>query len=170
MWMKPLSSSPMRSSSLTRTSSKNSSAVSDSSWPTLSSLRPREKPSATVSTPNSVMPLAFFSGAVRAATTTRSAQSPLVMNVLDPLMHPVVAVADRGGLQGGQVGAAGRLGHPDRGEELAGAEAAAASACFCSSVVRSTRYGATMSAWMPTQDGSAMLTLASSSVSTALKR
>ena len=41
---------------------------------------------------------------------------------------------------------------------------------FCSSVVRCTRYGATMSAWMPTHDGSAMLTLASSSVSTALKR
>ena len=40
----------------------------------------------------------------------------------------------------------------------------------CSSVVRCTRYGATMSAWMPTQDGSVMLTLASSSVSTALKR
>ena len=41
---------------------------------------------------------------------------------------------------------------------------------FCSSVVRWTRYGATMSAWMPTHEGSAMLTLASSSVSTALKR
>ena len=38
----------------------------------------------------------------------------------------------------------------------------------CSSVVRCTRYGATMSAWMPTQEASAMLTLASSSVSTAL--
>ena len=41
---------------------------------------------------------------------------------------------------------------------------------FCSSVVRCTRYGATMSPWMPKQDGSVMLTLASSSVSTALKR
>ena len=41
---------------------------------------------------------------------------------------------------------------------------------FCSSVVRCTRYGATMSAWMPTQDGSAMFTFASSSVSTALNR
>ena len=40
----------------------------------------------------------------------------------------------------------------------------------CSSLVRWTRYGATMSAWMPTQLGSVMLTLASSSVSTALKR
>ncbi len=42
--------------------------------------------------------------------------------------------------------------------------------CCCSSVVRCTRYGATMSAWMPTQEGSAMLTFASSSVNTALKR
>ena len=39
-----------------------------------------------MSTPNSEMPLAFFSGAVRAATTTRSALPPLVMNVLEPLM------------------------------------------------------------------------------------
>ncbi len=58
----------------TRTSSKKSSAVSDSSWPTLSSLRPREKPSRVASTANSVMPRAFFSGAVRAATSTRSAE------------------------------------------------------------------------------------------------
>ena len=32
------------------------------------------------------MPLAFFSGLVRAATTTRSALPPLVMKVLEPLM------------------------------------------------------------------------------------
>ena len=74
MWMKPLSSSPTMSSSVQRTSSKKSSAVSDSSWPTLSSLRPRLKPALAVSTPNSVMPRAFFSGEVRAATTTRSAE------------------------------------------------------------------------------------------------
>ena len=74
MWMKPLSSSPMMFAAGTRMSSKNSSAVSDSSWPTLSSLRPRENPSMVASTPNSVMPRAFFSGAVRAATTTRSAE------------------------------------------------------------------------------------------------
>ena len=35
---------------------------------------------------NSVMPLAFFSGLVRAATITRSALKPLVMNVFEPLM------------------------------------------------------------------------------------
>ncbi len=40
----------------------------------------------------------------------------------------------------------------------------------CSSVVSSTRYGATMSAWIPTQEESAALTLESSSSSTALKR
>src|SRR3954466_1192899 len=36
--------------------------------------------------------------------------------------------------------------------------------------LRWTRYGATMSEWMPTQLGKAMLTLASSSVRPALKR
>ena len=40
----------------------------------------------------------------------------------------------------------------------------------CSSVVSSTRYGATMSAWMPTHEDSAALTLESSSRSTALNR
>ncbi len=74
MAMKPRSTSPMRLASGTRTSVKKSSAVSDSSWPTLSSLRPRSKPAMPVSTPNSVMPLAPFSGEVRAATTTRSAE------------------------------------------------------------------------------------------------
>ena len=39
-----------------------------------------------MSTAKSEMPLAFFSGLVRAATSTRSAEPPLVMNVLDPLM------------------------------------------------------------------------------------
>ena len=41
---------------------------------------------------------------------------------------------------------------------------------LCSSVVSSTRYGATMSAWIPTHEESAALTLASSSGSTALNR
>ena len=84
--MKPVSSGPTRSSLLTRTSSKDSSAVSESSWPTLSRTRPTLKPSSVVSTAKSEMPLAFFSGAVRAATRTMSAEPPLVMKVLDPLM------------------------------------------------------------------------------------
>ena len=84
--MKPVSSGPTRSALLTRTSSKDSSAVSDSSWPTLSSTRPTLKPSRVVSTAKSEMPLAFFSGLVRAATSTRSAEPPLVMKVLEPLM------------------------------------------------------------------------------------
>ena len=41
---------------------------------------------------------------------------------------------------------------------------------FCSSLVSSTRYGATMSAWMPTHELSAALTWESSSMRTALKR
>ena len=71
--MKPIPSGPIRFSSGTRTSSKNSSAVSDSSWPTLSSLRPRVKPAMPSSTMNRVMPLAPLDGSVRAATMTRSA-------------------------------------------------------------------------------------------------
>jgi hypothetical protein len=64
----------MTCSAPSRTSSKNSSAVSDSVCPTLSSLRPRSKPGMPASTANSVMPLDFFSGLVRAATITRSAE------------------------------------------------------------------------------------------------
>ena len=72
--MKPPPSSPMMWSSPRRTSSKNSSAVSDSSWPTLSSFRPREKPGASAGIAKSVMPRAPFSGSVRTAVTTRSAE------------------------------------------------------------------------------------------------
>ena len=53
----------------------------------------------------------------------------------------VVAVADRRGLQVGQVGSAAGLGHRDRGDQLAGAEPGSQRS-RCSSVVSSTRYGA----------------------------
>ncbi len=71
--MKPLSTSPITFAAGRRTSEKNSSAVSDGCWPTLSSLRPRSKPGMPVSTANSVMPFAPFDGSVRAATTIMSA-------------------------------------------------------------------------------------------------
>ena len=86
MWTKPMLSSPMISASVTRTFSKNSSEVSDSSMPTLSSLRPRLKPSLVASMPNRVMPFGPFSGSVRAAVMIRSPEKPLVMKVLEPLM------------------------------------------------------------------------------------
>ena len=74
MAMKPMPSSPSRFASDTRTFSKNSSAVSDSSCPTLSSLRPRLKPGVPSSMTNRVMPLAPLVGSVRVATITRSAE------------------------------------------------------------------------------------------------
>ena len=85
MAMKPWPSSPIRLATGTRTSWKNSSAVSDSSWPTLSSLRPRLNPAMPVSTASRVMPRAPLPGSVRAAARTRSALYPLVMNVFEPL-------------------------------------------------------------------------------------
>ena len=42
--------------------------------------------------------------------------------------------------------------------------------CFCSSVPRSTRYGATQSVWMPKQEEAAAVNFESSSASTALRR
>ena len=122
-----------------------------------------------MSTPNSEIPRAFFSGEVRAATTTRSAEPPLVMKVLEPLRiqsspsrTAVVLSAARSEPPEGSVIPIAVSSSPvqNRGSQR----------CFCSSVVRWTRYGATMSAWMPTQLGRVMLTLASSSVSTALNR
>ena len=120
--MKPVSSSPIRSSLLTRTSSNASSAVSDSSWPTLSSTRPTEKPSAPVSTPNSEIPFAFFSGDGPRRHHDEVGRAAVGDERLGAVEDPVVAVAHRGGLERGEVGAAGRLGHADRGEQLAGAE------------------------------------------------
>ena len=42
--------------------------------------------------------------------------------------------------------------------------------CFCASVHRSTRYGATTSLWMPRQDATPALSLHISSANTVLKR
>ena len=75
MWMKPSSSSPMMSSSVTRTSSKNELGGVGLVLADLVELAAAARsPAVPVSTPKSVMPRAFFSGAVRAATTTRSAE------------------------------------------------------------------------------------------------
>ena len=122
-----------------------------------------------MSTPNSEIPLAFFSGAVRAATTTRSAQPPLVMKVLAPLITQSspsrTAVVFRFARSEPPPGSVIPIAVSSSPVQNAGSQR-----CFCSSVVRCTRYGATMSAWIPTQLGRVMLTFASSSVSTALNR
>jgi len=86
--LKPLFSSPSRSSTGTSTSSKESSAVSEARRPSLSSLRPTEYPGDCASTANKEMPKrrsSSFAGLVRAATIIRSACTPPVMKVFAPL-------------------------------------------------------------------------------------
>ena len=143
-WTKPPPSLPTRLAAGTRTSSKNSSAVSCALMPTLSRLRPRSKPGMPRSTASSEKPCAPLSGSVRATTSTRSALMPLVMNVLDPLStqsEPSRRAVVRS---------------PCRSEPAPGSLMAMAviispvtnggsQRCFCSSVVRRSRYGATTS-------------------------
>ncbi len=113
----------MRFSAGTRQSSKNSSAVSLAFRPTFSSRRPRVKPGVPRSTAIRLTPCAPWSVAVFATTITRSAFSPLVMNVFCPLSTYVVAVADRRRPYPGQVGPGARLAHRDRRDQVAAAEA-----------------------------------------------
>ncbi len=83
-WTNPRPSwSPSRFATGTRTSSKNNSAVSCPFMPTLSSTRPRRM---SFSTTISEIPWAPCAGSVLATTITRSACTPFVMNVFDPLM------------------------------------------------------------------------------------
>src|ERR1035437_3116141 len=84
--MKPLFSSPKRFVAGTRTSSKNSSAVSAAFCPIFSSLRPFLNPARSASTRNTDTPLAPAAGSVLATTTTRSQLRPLLMKVLLPLI------------------------------------------------------------------------------------
>ncbi len=65
---------------------KNSSAVSAPWRPIFSSTRPRSKPGVEASTANSAMPLWPASRSVLATTTTKSAEPPLEMKVLEPLI------------------------------------------------------------------------------------
>ena len=68
------------------------------------------------------MPLAPFSGLGARGDHDQVGAVAVGDEGLGAVEDPVVAVADRGGLQRGEVGAAGGLGHGDRGEQLAGAE------------------------------------------------
>ena len=138
-WAKPRLSVPSRFSAGTRTSSKNSSAVSCALRPTFSRFRPREKPGMPRSTTSRLMPFApGASGSVRATTITRSALMPLVMKVFDPLStHPspsrraVVRMPCRSLPAPGSVIAIAVISSP---RQKPGSQR-----CFCSSVARSRR-------------------------------
>ena len=65
---------------------KNNSAVSAPWRPIFSNTRPRSKPGVSASTANSAIPLCPASTSVLATTTTKSAEPPLEMKVLEPLM------------------------------------------------------------------------------------
>ncbi|MNP19986.1 hypothetical protein D3C76_1125410 [compost metagenome] len=80
------STPPSRQSADTVQSSKNSSAVSWASHPSLSRVLPRRKPGKRVSTRKIDRPLAPPSWSVLATTATMSQIWPLVMKVLAPLM------------------------------------------------------------------------------------
>ena len=105
----------------TRQSSKCSSAVSEQRQPVLSSWRPTLKPGVPFSTAK--IEMSRWPGPVRAATKTRSACTPLVMNSLLPLITQCVAVAARVGAQAGDVGAGAGLGDADRGDQFAARDA-----------------------------------------------
>jgi hypothetical protein len=78
--------SPTTSSSDTQQSVKDSSAVSDDRHPSLGSERLTSNPSVPRATAKMDKPRdALTSGLVRAATNTRSALTPLVMKIFDPL-------------------------------------------------------------------------------------
>ena len=87
MSWKPVFSGPTRWLVGTRTSVKDSSAVSDERQPILSSLRDTSKPGMPRSITMREIPLAPRSSGppVRTAVVTKSARHPEVMKVLDPL-------------------------------------------------------------------------------------
>ena len=91
------------------------------------------------------------------------------MKVLEPLMTQSSPSRHRGGLQRGEVGAAGRLGHADRGQHLAGREARQPALLLLLGgevdEVRRDDVGVDAEAGRQRQ-----LTFASSSASTALNR
>src|SRR6185437_13003884 len=169
-WTKPPPSRPSRLAAGTRTSSKNSSAVSCAWSPILSSLRPRLKPSMPRSTTSRLMPWAPFSESVRATTMTRSDWMPFVMKVLAPLRTQwspsrtaVVRTPCRSLPAPGSVIAIAPMHSPDA---MPGSQRAS-----CSSVPRSTMYGIAMSSWRPNPELSDVAhTLASSSITTQRKR
>ena len=116
---KPRPSSPRILEGGTRTSSKNSSAVSWAFWPIFLRLRPRLKPGRSVSTSTSVMPLAPADVSVLAATMTRSAMPAVGDEGLLPVDDQLVALAQRRGADRLQVAARAGLGHGNRRDHLA---------------------------------------------------
>ena len=68
---------------------------------------------------SSVIPSWRLSGSVFVTRTQKSARAPLVMNVFGAVDHVLVAVADRGRADPGDVGAGARLGDPEGADPLA---------------------------------------------------
>ena len=115
---KPCPSSPMRRESGTRTPSKWSWAVGEPFMPIFFSGAAALRPSASPGTRKAVMPAgALLAGAGHDGVEVGDAA------VGDPGLgagdHPVVAVPDRPGAQGGGVGAGGGLGEAVRAEQSA---------------------------------------------------
>ncbi len=136
---KPEFSPPSRFLAGTRTSSKNSSAVSCALRPTFSRLRPRENPGMPRSTTSRLSPLAPGAcGSVLATTITRSALMPLLMNVFDPprtqpspFLRAVVEMPCRSLPAPGSIIAIAVMSSP--------LQKPGSQRCFCSSVARSRR-------------------------------
>ena len=86
-------SAPTRLPTGTRTSTKDSSAVSEQCQPIFSSRRVDGEPGRAVSIDQQARSPACPGPPVRTAVVTKSARTPLVMNVFDAVDHVVVAVA-----------------------------------------------------------------------------
>ena len=117
--MKPSPSWPRRLAAGTRTSSKDSSAVSWACWPSLCSLRPRSKPSIPRSTTSRLMPWWRSRGVGLGGHDHEVGVDAVGDEGLAPVDHVVVAVADRGGAHRRQVRADPGLGHRQRRDQLA---------------------------------------------------
>ncbi len=121
--MNPLPTSPSRASPGSRTSVKNSSAVSDSGWPTLSRMRPRSKPGRRGVDQEQADAARPGVGTGAGGDHHHVGRAAVGDERLRAVEDPVVAVGRRAGLEVREVRTARRLGHADRGEHLAGAHA-----------------------------------------------
>ena len=123
-WMKPPPSSPSRLFAGTRTSSKNSSAVSCAFMPILSRLRPRSKPFMPRSTTSRLKPRPPLGLRVGLGDHDHEvAQDAVGDERLGAVEDPVVAVLLGVRLQPLQVRPGAGLRHGDRGDDLAVDEA-----------------------------------------------
>ena len=113
--------------------------------------------------------MARLVGSVRAATSTRSALKPLVMNVFEPFTTYAspsrTAVVLRLARSLPPLGSVIPIAVTSSPVQNRGSQRSR-----CSGVVSSTRYGATTSEWMPMHEDSEAETRASSSATTTVNR